>query len=81
LKVEVLFFASLKDISGVSTLSLQCERETTVERLFDHWLENFPEASKYRKKILFAVNDAYASPDYVLNDGDRVAFLPPVSGG
>ena len=28
-----------------------------------------------------AVNLAYAGPDRVLNDGDEVALIPPVSGG
>jgi molybdopterin synthase catalytic subunit/molybdopterin converting factor small subunit len=28
-----------------------------------------------------AVNHSYASPDQILNDGDEVAILPPVSGG
>ena len=28
-----------------------------------------------------AVNQEYAGPEYILNDGDEVAILPPVSGG
>ena len=28
-----------------------------------------------------AVNERYSRPDHVLEPGDRVAFLPPVSGG
>ena len=31
--------------------------------------------------MLLAVNEAIVSPERVLNDGDEVALLPPVSGG
>jgi len=34
-----------------------------------------------RDSVHVAVNDAYASWDAVLNPGDRVVFIPPVSGG
>jgi molybdopterin converting factor small subunit len=31
--------------------------------------------------LRFAVNDVMAPPDAALADGDRVALLPPMSGG
>lgn len=33
------------------------------------------------ESLRFAVNDEIASQETTLRDGDRVAFLPPVSGG
>jgi molybdopterin converting factor small subunit len=32
-------------------------------------------------KLRVAVNHAFAAPDTPLQDGDEVAFLPPISGG
>lgn len=34
-----------------------------------------------RRSLLFAVNEEYASPSDPLSEGDRLAVLPPVSGG
>jgi molybdopterin synthase sulfur carrier subunit len=34
-----------------------------------------------RESVHVAINDAYASWDAVLQPGDRLAFIPPVSGG
>jgi molybdopterin converting factor small subunit len=34
-----------------------------------------------RASVHVAINDAYASWDAVLHPGDRLAFIPPVSGG
>jgi molybdopterin converting factor small subunit len=34
-----------------------------------------------RRSTLFAVNEAYVPVDTPVADGDRVAFIPPVSGG
>lgn len=32
-------------------------------------------------RLLFSVNTEWASPDRVLQDGDHLAVIPPVSGG
>ena len=34
-----------------------------------------------RASVHVAVNDAYVPWDYVLQSGDRLVFIPPVSGG
>ena len=33
------------------------------------------------KDILIAVNHKYVDRDFKLNDGDEVAYFPPVTGG
>ena len=37
--------------------------------------------SEMERSLLFAVNEEYAVPSQPLSDGDRLAVLPPVSGG
>ncbi len=31
--------------------------------------------------LLFAVNDEVVTRDYVLSEGDQLAFIPPMAGG
>ena len=41
----------------------------------------FPAMAQYERSISVAVNADYARMPHAVNDGDEVAFLPPVSGG
>jgi molybdopterin converting factor subunit 1 len=80
MKVTVKLFAVFRDILGQPELMADVNAGTTVGGLFDQMLRDRAEAA-LRESTLFAVNEAYVSADTVLNDGDRVAFIPPVSGG
>ena len=37
--------------------------------------------AQMERSLLFAINEEYASPSDTLSDSDRLAILPPVSGG
>jgi molybdopterin synthase catalytic subunit len=49
--------------------------------MLDHLVAEQPKLDRMRSIVMVMVNQAYASPDTVLSDGDEVAFIPPVSGG
>ena len=81
MRVTVLFFGVLKDLVGRSEESLEISSESTLESLFDSYVERFATLRDKRSSILFARNREFSQPDTVLQDKDEVAFLPPVSGG
>ena len=54
---------------------------TDILSVFDKFAKDFPSLEKYRSSVLFALNSEFASPDSPIQDGDEVAFFPPVSGG
>ncbi|SVA28053.1 uncharacterized protein METZ01_LOCUS80907, partial [marine metagenome] len=74
-------FARLRDIIGVAELDRDVPTGTTAKKIWDDLVEEFPDISTYTGSISTAVNAEYAKMETVLDDGDEVAFLPPVSGG
>lgn len=80
MKVTVRLFAVFRDKLGEPELTIEVSDGTTASGLFDLLLRDRTEA-RLRASTMFAVNETYVSADTVLNDGDRVAFIPPVSGG
>ena len=75
MKVKTLFFSVLREQLKKSEAVVEiCEGETVAslaQRL----------AGSPAFPLLFAVNQEYVARDYVLKEGDEVAFIPPVAGG
>jgi molybdopterin synthase catalytic subunit len=81
MRVNVLFFGVLKDITGRAEDTVELPAGTTVADLFESYFQRFETLRDRRSSILFARNREFALPDTTLTDNDEVAFLPPVSGG
>lgn len=76
--VDVLFFAELRDAIGSEKLSFDAAG-ITVKELKDKWLKSY--SLENIDNAMIAINEEYAEEDAILNKGDTVAFIPPVSGG
>ncbi|HWW85569.1 MAG TPA: MoaD/ThiS family protein [Vicinamibacterales bacterium] len=81
MRVTVRLFARLRDIAGASELAREYAPGTTIQAVWHDLAVEFPELAGYERSISTAVNADYARMNQRLNDGDEVAFLPPVSGG
>jgi molybdopterin converting factor subunit 1 len=80
-RVTVRLFARLRDIAGAAELSREVAPESTIATVWCQLVREFPDLASYERSISSAVNADYARMDHAVNDGDEVAFLPPVSGG
>jgi len=81
MRVRVLFFGQLKDITGVAQEEAELSDGARVEDLFERYGRRFPKLAEFRPSIAASVNQEYAGWRAALETGDEVAFLPPVSGG
>jgi len=81
MRVRVLFFGMLKDIVGRAEDRLTVEEGSSVGRLYELYAERFPKLAEHSSSLLFSRNQEFAGRGERLEDGDEVAFLPPVSGG
>ena len=81
MRVRVLFFGQLKDITGVTQEDAELSEGARVEDLFERYGRRFPKLAEFRASIAASVNQEYAGWRAPLESGDEVAFLPPVSGG
>lgn len=60
-------------------MEVEAEAGLTVSQLKARLSEQAPSLAPL--PVAFAVNQDYAAADQVLEDGDEVAFIPPISGG
>jgi MoaE-MoaD fusion protein len=81
MRVRVLFFGQLKDITGVAQEDAELSDGARVEDLFERYGRRFPKLAEFRASVAASVNQEYAGWRAPLSTGDEVAFLPPVSGG
>ena len=77
--VAVRLFASYRESAGTARLDVEVSSGARVAELQSQLEPRVPALG--RAKGLVAVNQTYVGPDFVLHDGDEVAFIPPVSGG
>lgn len=81
MRVKVLFFGQLKDITGLSEDSAELAAGTSLEAIFDHYAAQYPRMRDLRPSIVIARNHQFAEASTPVAEGDEIAFLPPVSGG
>jgi len=81
IRVKVLFFGRLKELTGHAEDSVEFADAATIEQLFAHYAARHPELAKYRSSVVASRNQEFAAWDTPLHTCDEVAFLPPVSGG
>jgi molybdopterin converting factor subunit 1 len=80
-RVTVRLFARLHDVVGKGELQREVPAGATVRTIWDGLVGDYPLLAPYAASMSCAVNVDYARMTTAVNEGDEVAFLPPVSGG
>jgi len=81
MKIRVLFFGLTHDLAGLQQEVVEVPDGASLAGLWERYAGRFPRLNELSQAVLLAVNQEIATRARVLQDGDEVAFLPPVSGG
>jgi MoaE-MoaD fusion protein len=81
MRVHILLFGMLKDMAGKSSDWMDLPAGASVRDALERYASASPAMKDALPSLAAAVNQQYAGAETVLNDGDEVALLPPVSGG
>lgn len=81
IKITVKLFAIYQEVFNTSELALVFPTTTTVDKVLDFLIAQQPQLSKWQTVTRFGVNLKFVEADTILQDGDEVVLIPPVSGG
>jgi molybdopterin converting factor subunit 1 len=81
MRVTVRLFARLCDLTGAGELIREVPPQATARQVWDDLVLEWPGLREYEKTISVAVNTEYARMNANVQEGDEIAFMPPVSGG
>lgn len=79
--IRVRLFAGLHQMIGEREIDLDVSDGATVSDLRDALGERYPHVRAFLPTLVAAIDEDYVPITHVLHDGDRVALIPPVSGG
>jgi sulfur-carrier protein len=81
IKITVKLFAAYQEAYGVPELSLELPAGTPVSAVCDRLISEHPELEQWRPLTRFGINLQFVDSSTVLQEGDEVVLIPPVSGG
>ncbi|MGE8429742.1 MAG: MoaD/ThiS family protein [Sphingobacterium sp.] len=80
MKLNILAFGITKDILGSAEKEIVVMEGISVGQLSNILETDFPQLKKL-KSFFIAVNEEYAEEERIIESGDEIALIPPVSGG
>lgn len=81
ISITVKLFAAYQEACGVPELQMELPFGSPVAVVRDRLIANYPQLTEWRELTRFGINLQFVSPDTVLQSGDEVVLIPPVSGG
>ena len=79
IKIQVIYFAKLRELTGLDKETFSMKQGNKPGDVLTSINERHGIDLGINFKI--AVNDEFSDWDIELNEGDRLVFIPPVTGG
>ncbi len=81
MRLEILFLGPASDLAGRDRTTIDVSEGATIADVRRVLAHQHVGLGRALSSIRFAVNEAFATDETPLQDGDEVALIPPVSGG
>ncbi len=82
--ITIILFASVRERLGVGRLEVELPNQMSVAALVQRVVEDKGDLwgdVLQQNNVLVAVNQEMVTKDFIVKEGDEVAFFPPVTGG
>jgi sulfur-carrier protein len=79
--VTVKLFAAYQETYGLSELQLEVAQGTTVSEVGDRIRAPHPVLHPLAPITRYGINLNFVEPEAIVQEGDEVVLIPPVSGG
>ena len=80
MNLKIVAYGIAKEIIQAREKDWQVDGVRNISDLKRKLISDFPDFAKLTK-LSFAVDEEYREDDFILDDGDEVVIIPPVSGG
>jgi sulfur-carrier protein len=85
MNIKVLYFARIKESVNYSTEDISLPNDVSTVTALKHFLaqrgEVWADLFNGKQTVRAAINHELVDDMATINDGDEVAFFPPVTGG
>jgi molybdopterin synthase sulfur carrier subunit len=81
MKINVRFYAQLRDLVGMGELDVDLAEGETVHDLLAKIYAQQPALRRHDNSILIGAGVEFVDRNYKLKPGDEIAIMPPVQGG
>lgn len=81
MRITVECYGASQRWCGAELISLDLAEAATVQDALRHLGERYPELAARRATVAVAIGEEIVPAARVLLEGERIALIPPVSGG
>jgi molybdopterin synthase sulfur carrier subunit len=79
--ITLKLFAIYQEVYGVPELTLELSPQTPINTVLEQMIAEYPVLKPWQAITRFGVNYQFVPGETLLQDGDELVFIPPVSGG
>lgn len=81
MKVQVQFYAQLRDLAGTAEMNIELRSGSSVRDLLEEVYQQKPALRIHDKSTLVGAGVEFVDRDYAIQPGEMIAIMPPVQGG